>query len=375
MRSPLRAADVEGLAAPAFSGWDQQIVAEGQIRSEFGADARLLGWLMRLRSERGFSFRIPGFAPHSDDDVWADTPRALLTESLSGVIASRLASQVLDASDRDVSARVMALQKAVIGKTNVLGNTHNVSYLIDDNFEGLGRAEFIDPEDEDFSSRLADTLDWELKRRELVGRDATSQPSSQQLLQVRRFLTEALENTQRHATRDLAKRRVGGVRFLAVRRHFIREIQTTMAPKESGHQSLSHYLTRAREQFGDVAMVEFTVADSGIGISAHHRKDLAIYSGSIEEEFAALQSAFGLPEANMGWEGLGLPKIQDSCRDLRAFLMVRTGRILATQHQLDTSSNSSDLVPLTRETRPLPFLAGTSITIVVPWVDLHESLF
>lgn len=379
------AADIEYLARLTESGAAWELGMPTVQDSDFASEARLLGWLAR-DSGRGVTLRLDERV-RDGSQVERDL-RHVMVGTLTGFIASRMTHRILDSGNEDLTSRVQRWQRDTLSNQKTIGSdVQNFCYLLDDRAGGLGAARLVDTRMSDFSRRLASELWSELKSIGLVHglRDA---PDSNLLLQTRRFLTETLENTERHATRDLDGRSIGGVRFLHVRRRFLHELVAQGQVAGRGSGDLSDYLRRLGELLGGQAstpVVEFTVADSGVGIPAHAKRTMKIYRGPLTRELDALRAAFDVPPPqDLSWEGFGLPKAQLAVRALGGFLMVRTGRVLATQHHLDEGW-PSEIEPSLADARfhlnvdhgqDRPVLAGTAVTILVPWVTQRpERLF
>src|SRR5262249_4732282 len=130
------------------------------------------------------------------------------------------------------------------------------------------------------------------------------------------------------------------------------------------------------------AFVHVCVNDDGVGIAARQAQDLQIYQGDIEEEEKAVRDALKSRSSVKlrardclvrGVPGEGFTYIDHSLQPLRAFAVLRSGRLLAAFDGTEESSQGFKLVH-----GALGYMPGTAIDVLIPIVkegDGQPSLF
>jgi hypothetical protein len=134
---------------------------------------------------------------------------------------------------------------------------------------------------------------------------------------------------------------------------------------------------RKREDF-----IEICVNDDGAGIAARQSQDLSIYWGpkdaeerAVREELTARSSVkLRAHDARIrGTPGQGYTYIDSSLKELRAFAVLRTGRLLAVFDGTDEANEGFVLLP-----GDLGYMPGTTLDVLIPILkdgDGQPSLF
>jgi hypothetical protein len=156
----------------------------------------------------------------------------------------------------------------------------------------------------------------------------------------------------------------------------------------SGHADPTGHLAGYVERLAEVTRrrrgdyVHVCVNDDGVGIAARQAQDLQVYQGDIEEEEKAVRDALKSRSSVKlrardclvrGVPGEGFTYIDHSLRALRAFAVLRTGRLLAAFDGTEESSQGFKLVQGT-----LGYMPGTAIDVLIPIMkegDGQPSLF
>src|SRR5262249_13321941 len=128
--------------------------------------------------------------------------------------------------------------------------------------------------------------------------------------------------------------------------------------------------------------VQVCVNDDGVGIAARQSLDPSIYTGPIEHEKEALRGALSARslvklrahDARVrGTPGQGYTYIDACLRSLRAFAVLRTGRLLAVFDGTDDQGDGFALVA-----GDLGYMPGTTLDVLIPILkegDGQSSLF
>jgi hypothetical protein len=128
---------------------------------------------------------------------------------------------------------------------------------------------------------------------------------------------------------------------------------------------LKSLISRKRADF-----LQVCVNDDGVGIAARQSQNLQIYQGDIEDEEKAVRDALRSRSSVKlrtqdsmvrATPGEGYTYIDHSLRALRAFAVLRTGRLLAVFDGTDESGQSFELVR-----RDLGYMPGTALDVLVP---------
>ena len=212
-------------------------------------------------------------------------------------------------------------------------------------------------------------------------RNVNSKPSDftrEHLLNVVKLCFEAIQNVYDHACR---KPLPEGAKVLS---YFLLGYYKSVGghPDPTGRlrtyvEALAATMGRRRTDF-----VQVCVNDDGVGIAARHAQSLEIYSGPKEREVAAVAEAlrasgsvkFVSKDSRVrGTPGQGYSYIHSCLRELRAFAVLRTGRLLAV---FDGSGDATDgfmLVPGNLGLSP-----GTTLDVLIPLLKdppIQPSLF
>jgi hypothetical protein len=134
---------------------------------------------------------------------------------------------------------------------------------------------------------------------------------------------------------------------------------------------LAGYLDRiAAAERRRTDFVQACVTDDGVGIAARHSQDLRIYQGPIGAEESAVKAALtGRSSVKLlaqdcrirGTPGQGFTYISASLKALKAFAVLRTGRLLAT---FDGSYDATKGFALTET--GLRCVQGTALDVLIP---------
>jgi hypothetical protein len=364
-----RIADVCGARTPL------EFQIAGVPETSFGAQGRLLGFLaLRLLAGSQPLVRLPD--RRGPDSLAADTGSArFVTQDLAGFLLARLASDVVDRDGESVLRDVHELQRQFVKQNDgFLQGFQLWAYPLVDSYPGVPVSRFADtlshPRTEDFRQ----AIEAELRT---LGLELPSDDDVSALMQV---LVEALDNTTRHGTLRHDGSAIAGVRVVSVTRRRFRDLDESGLDAQSS-ASFGAYVDLLSEQKGSAylqnkMLVEFMVADCGVGIPAAKAGSTHVYAGPHADELEWLDRAFHTSEDRPGhtWDGMGLLKIQSAVRDLNGFLSVRTGRTLATRHHLGPARDR-DVMAVDPDDRPRALLGGTCLSVFVPWVSNEPSLF
>lgn len=377
---------VENLAARSQGRALNSIDIEGLRSTGFGSDARLLGWLARHNLMEGDSRPILNL----DRGLTAGELPASATTTLAYFILGRMSKQTLS-HGQDLSAHLLRAQKsALLGGTSRRLEASDVrAYFYDNQRPGLPVEPAIRPRPlaqrgtvrwvqkvETPPPSLAQLLAEDLEGLGLTDPVVGSEPPQGEFVRmVRIFVAEAMSNVRIHGTSDIDGTPINGLAFAAIRRFSYRDHPDAfMAAAGARREYLEKVADLTPGGAARLTFVEFTIADSGVGIPARYGGTAAIYGKPFREEATMLQRAFSMAEEspdNTG-EGLGLFKIQGATKGLRALLSIRTGRSEATKHFLDDPEAS--LMSINVASQPRTLLGGTALSLLVPWTDLESVL-
>lgn len=189
------------------------------------------------------------------------------------------------------------------------------------------------------------------------------------------YVWEILRNTQVHGQISGGPP-MQGIRITELKRYSLDQFRENSVLAGATDHQLTSYLTKVRAASGKASIVEITVADSGPGIAATMLGSAEAPSRDGIEELEATRFAFTRRGTSLSRSdpdaGLGLILALRACRELDSFVSIRTGRVQLTKHYL-TSDQANDQLWV-REDRSLPLLAGTSVTILIPWLEVGASL-
>lgn len=195
---------------------------------------------------------------------------------------------------------------------------------------------------------------------------------------VTRFAFETVQNCLQHATRDLEGKPIHGMIFLSVRRIDLRKQSLANLIGDQTENPVSSYLQalerESRNSLIDPRdLIEITVADSGVGIPARMFGNMSIYTAARTLERNWLRDALtptGTSKSpSIPGAGLGLHKVMEATYNLKGLILFRTGRMLQYKYYVGGTSSWPDVVPLDWEgvsTRPI---AGTAVSLILPWTD------
>lgn len=327
------------------------------------ADGHLVGVMSRLlHGNRRSRLKL--------SNRWSEDRDSWLTTSIPGFVIARMVRAASDQTDRDVLATLHDAQARHLSDVaGTLRGSQFFAYPVVDTFPSVTRADAVDSLLTRSSTHLRRMLDLEL---EALGLQS---PHADSLVHVIRFLVEVFENTEVHGHKTLTGQPIEGMRLLSARRWFMRDLDelTWDYGENSAFRSWIHLLQQRGYQTSRIPLVEFTVADSGIGIAAHHERSIDIYSSGYADEASALRDAFRKSARKESFSGVGLRFALDAVSELHGFLAVRTGRSFAWRHYLDVATDFDHLHINIEDERTL--YGGTAISIIVPWNTVEPTLF
>lgn len=370
--SSLTAESIENIAVEIASSADPlvEFVLHDIRRGGLSSTARMLGLLARLR-EDGRSIRLlihtgdVAKGVREDSKYWA-----FFSDELLGITLLLYADSVVKQNGEQVkdafvtrSNEVMTATFAQVRHGNRLGFfAHDEPFTpppahIYEFVKGGSRSEF------------RRGLLYELNSTfNLAGSETGAETG------IANYLWEIIKNTQDHG-QVLGGAPTFGMRITEMKRYNLDQFRHNSVLAGTGDQELTSYLNHVREKAANASILEITVADSGPGIAATMLGENDIQTRSPEEELTATRDAFtrrGTSQSRSDPDaGLGLVLALRACRELDAFVSIRTGRTYMTKHYL-ADSNGENLH--LRADRKLPLLAGTSITVLIPWSASGPSL-
>ena len=186
------------------------------------------------------------------------------------------------------------------------------------------------------------------------------------LQDVIKMAFEAIQNTYDHAAR---KPLAEGTRIVS---YLLLGYYKTFAGHQDPTGRLKGYIDRLADKTRRkrTDFVQVCVNDDGVGIAARQAQDLSIYWGTKEAEESAVQSALKSRSSVKlraqdcrirGSAGEGFTYIDSSLRTLRAFAVLRTGRLLAVFDGTDDAGEGFLLVE-----GDLGYMPGTTLDVLIP---------
>ena len=205
---------------------------------------------------------------------------------------------------------------------------------------------------------------------------------------LRTFAFEASENTWDHGRIDFDTSPIRSVRFVRLRRIAIGSGGFDIAKVAPGFEELFSVYLDSLSRAHDLAnrwdreggrLVEVTVADGGVGISAKMAGRLDVFEEPLEVEARYLLDSL-IPggttkSTSEPGRGQGLGKMLQACFRLSGLTIVRTGRLRASRtyrrpdgsnEVVDFNDTSSDAYIPEISRTALPLLAGTSVSLIFP---------
>lgn len=218
--------------------------------------------------------------------------------------------------------------------------------------------------------------------------DQFSPSASDWFSYLKSFALEATDNTWDHGRLDFEMKPIQSVRFVRLRRIDVGDKGYDAAKLAPGfEESFKKYIEclnvaedlpgRWRSTGG--RLVEITIADGGVGISARMAGGFEIYQDALQTETDCLLDALAPGSTTKSpsevGRGQGFRKMLRACFNLSGLVIVRTGRLKLsrTYRQRDgtcesvdfNDSHSSAYLPETSDLK-LPLVAGTSISMMFP---------
>lgn len=389
----LRATDVERWVAAIPPSCTSVSVTLGSWKQTGPfADARLQGALCILhRNGIRTNVNVPPLTfieqragnAFSDPTQLEDTSPITPTErTLAGTVAGLVIGQLckFDSSHKDIPA---LQRKRLKEKRYIFGVGHESALAIPtEPFPmAVPRKSILDRE-ATFYNRLLELLG-------LLGMtDKFRTKETAWFNNLRSFAFEAAENTTDHGRLDFEMNPIRSVRFVRMRRIDIGRSgydANKIAPgfEESFEEYIQclNFAEDIRHLWASYGgrLLEITIADGGVGISARMAGGFGIYQGALQAEMQCLMDAL-VPNGTTkspseSGRGQGFKKMLRACSHLSGLVIVRTGRLKLsrTYRQLDGTRESVDFGDKDSRTyRPrfseqkLPLVAGTSISLIFP---------
>jgi hypothetical protein len=238
-------------------------------------------------------------------------------------------------------------------------------------FGELHRGSSVNPEREDrFRDAFLGSLPFVNVRPSYFERD--------HLQNVIKLTFEAIQNVYDHARR---KPLPEGTKIVS---YFLLGYYKTVTGLPDPTGRLKGYINRlaTATKRGRTDFIQVCVNDDGVGIAARQAQELSIYWGPKEAEERAFQSALksrssvklrSQDSRIRGIPGEGFTHIDASLRTLRAFAILRTGRLLTVFDGTDETGEGFVLVQ-----GDLGYMPGTTLNVLIPILkegDGQLSLF
>jgi hypothetical protein len=291
--------------------------------------------------------------------IGGDWFRTFTRSGLGVAIAAHAGKVVCNGEDVTSQIRSLYLEKVVRKNQNAV--------FFSDLHRGLG----VNPERED------------LFRDEFLGslRNVNVWPTNfdrDRLQDVIKFTFEAIQNVYDHARRKplLEGTKIISYFLLGYYKSLSGHADPTERLRGYGDR-LSTLTNRHRTDFMQVC-----VNDDGVGIAARQSLDLGIYQGPIKEEERAVLDAFKSRSSVKlraqdcrvrAIPGAGYTYIDSCLHAIRAFAVLRTGRLLAVLDGTSEATKGFMLIP-----QDLSYMPGTTLDVLIPILkegDGQPSLF
>lgn len=340
------------------------------------SEARLTGLVARIRRTGTAPLRLgihtgdagdagPGLRP--DSRYWHT-----LTETLMGVVLVVHATEVVTQTDSAVGTELGARVRQVLRKHR--GTLRPSAQLASSG--GRFSAIAVDgaaptPLPELFEQLRPDAaISFRRKLGEMIA-EHCHVPALSAIGPVADFVREALENTEQHGSWPFDSEPRDTTRYLYARNYQPERHRAELSAAHRG-APIEGFLEAFLKTYGPrTPLIEVSVVDDGCGIAAQMRRgDLSIYEASLEEEAEIIAHALtreGTSKTDID-AGAGLDTALQACRDLSALFTLRTGRCFFSRDFLRDRTSPVSTVQQ-RCDRPLPLLGGTSISILLPWVE------
>ena len=328
-----------------------------------------------IEQRAGNAFREPNLL----EDTNPITPtEKKLAGSVAGLVIGQLCK--FDASHQDIPA---LQRKKLKEKRYIFGIGSESALAIPTDLipSGVPRKSALDRQ-ATFNNRLVELL-------VLLGISDEFRPSVTDWFgNLRSFAFEAADNTRDHGCLDFEMNRIRSICFVRLRRIDVGSRGYDAKEIAPGfEESFEEYIQclSAAEDLGERwgpnggRLLEITIADGGVGISARMAGGFDIYQGTLQAELQCLLDAL-VPNGTTkspseSGRGQGFRKMLRACSHLAGLVIVRTGRLKLwrTYRQLDGTQESVDFEdkdsnayrPEFSDTK-LPLVAGTSISLIFP---------
>jgi signal transduction histidine kinase len=187
------------------------------------------------------------------------------------------------------------------------------------------------------------------------------------------MLHEVFENTDEHATTDLANNALKkSIRGFFLRRHWL--VEDTISELTADFPALEEFCKSIPPEEGSKRrqLIEISVFDSGPGLAQRVTKR-TLSGMPIPAEFAAVQSCFreGVSTKLRQGHGIGLHYVLELLQQEKGFIRVRTGRLslygdLSSVQAEDGRFELSLRDASGQEPQRMGRVQGTLITILIP---------
>jgi hypothetical protein len=195
------------------------------------------------------------------------------------------------------------------------------------------------------------------------------------LRDVIKLTFEAVQNVYDHASRKPLPEGTKLVSYVLL--GYYKTIEENHPDPEG---RLKAYLTRLPTLTNRVRQdfIEVCVTDDGVGIAARHAQDPAIYWGPKEVEERVVRDALTAHSSVKlkaqdcrirGASGEGYTYIDSCLRAIRAFAILRTGRLLAVLDGTDEAGAGFGLMP-----GDLGYMPGTTLDVLIPVLKDGDGL-
>lgn len=356
------------------------------------ADARLQGAICIFqRNGIRTSVNVPpdtlveqrAFNAFDDPDPLAPTGYITPTErKLAGSVAGLVIGQLCKFDSRHQN--IPALQRETLEKRRYLfGNGSEAALAIPTELvpTGVPRKSTLEREAV-LHNRLIELL-------EPLGTTNQFSPSASNWFSyLKSFALEATDNTWDHGRLDFEMNPIRSIRFVRLRRIDVGDkgfdLQKLVPGFENSFRNYIECLHAAKDLAGRWGptggrLIEITIADGGVGISARMSGGFDIYQGALQTETDCLLDAL-VPNGTTkspseAGRGQGFRKMLRACFNLSGLVAVRTGRLKlsrtyrlrdGTRELVDfNDGTSSAYSPEVSEVK-LPLVAGTSISMMFP---------
>lgn len=402
LKNPLTSEQCEKWLAGRSRSAGRLIVRAGDLeRAALLGDALLLSVLAAARQDgTELEARLGKGLSGSSATSWRRRQK-LFSETLTGYGLAHYADRIVTSQGTEIAPELLALQREILDKTyGVVGSGYEKAAVFEISEDPYAATPPLDdiwmPSD---SNNTVNSALMRLLYQGLLGLQKLEGREVPRLRRIREFVGQATDNVRDHATENLSSRKIPGIRYVSFRRAFAtgdeflgsrREIAETHTPLGDYLRRLSGRLeTEAKEKGTEVdwTLVEVTIGDPGIGIAGQMAEDVGVYDQPFENELKHFEAAFpltGTSKLDSGGRpkpgaGRGLAIMTRALFVLGGLGIYRSGRVRAFKHFLSESGSRARLHDSFDEEdsqtyafsgvnqAPLGRIAGTIVTLLVPW--------